>query len=129
MWDCQHGGDGNRKMVNAGGGCTVALFHQMAFLEFQCVFPQIFGDVLHHHFHSKERLRRTKPTVRTAGCCVRLERSAVYMKIFDIVHAIGTNNAALEYYGGQRRIGAGVKLDIDVHRCYFSVLYGSLIGA
>lgn len=115
-------------MIFAGGRGSVALLDKVRFFEFKCIHAEVLGDVIHHHLHGEEGLRRAEAAISAAGCGVGLERPAMNMKVFNVVHAIGTDDAALQNDSRKRRIRTAVELHVDVHSRDLAVLDGHLVG-
>ena len=90
-----HGGQRDREVIFAGGRGSVALLDKVRFFEFKCIHTEVLGDVIHHHLHGEEGLRRAEAAISAAGCGVGLERPAMNMKVFNVVHAVSTDDAAL----------------------------------
>ena len=123
-----HGGQRDREVIFAGGRGSVALLDKVRFFEFKCIHAEVLGDVIHHHLHGEEGLRRAEAAISAAGCGVGLERPAMNMKVFNVVHAIGTDDAALQNDSRKRRIRTAVELHVDVHSRDLAVLDGHLVG-
>ena len=121
-----HGGQRHREVILAGG--CVALLDHVGLLKLQRVHTQILGDVIHHHLHGKERLGCAKTAVRATGRGVGLESTSVDVQIFDVIHTVGADDAALQHDGGQGGIRAAVELHVDVHSRDLAVLDGHLVG-
>ena len=90
-----HSGQRDREVIFAGGRGSVTLLDKVGLLEFKCIHAEVLGDVIHHHLHGEEGLRRAEAAISAAGCGVGLERPAMNMKVFNVVHAVSADDAAL----------------------------------
>ena len=103
-------------MIPSGGGSQVPLPAEMSFLKREGLNTEVPGDVIHHHFDRKKGLRPAEPAIGSARNRVCLDCPAPHAKIGDVIDARCRNNPALEDDCRERRIGAGIKDHINVHR-------------
>ena len=78
--------------------------------------PEPFGDAVHVHFDGKLRLRRAEAAEGAVRRRVGHRRPAAGADVVAAIRAARVNHAARQHDGAQRRVGAAVEHDVDVHR-------------
>ena len=98
-------------------GCgRVAGPERIAFAQPQRIDAQAIGDHVHVRFDGKLRLRRAEAAEGAVRRRIGHRRAAAGANVIAAIRAARVNHAARQHDAAQRRVGAAVEHDVDLHR-------------